>query len=346
MKINKKNNYVLFCSFLSVILLVAFFVSFLCGRYSNISITDLLHLVSNKIFLTNYSVPKSSETVILKLRLPRIIGACLIGTSLTLSGAAYQALFGNPIASPDILGVSNASSFAAVLGIIIGVNGFTIKLIAFSIGTFTVLGVFGIASKVSKGKNLTTYLLLIGMVISSVFSALLSVLKYVADPENQLPQITYWLMGSVSKVTNHDIILFTPFFLIGALPLIALRWRMNLLSLSEPEAKSIGVNVLRLRATIIVCATLLTAAATTLTGGISWVGLIIPHIVRGIIGTDFRKVIPASCILGAIFLLIMDDLARSISINELPISILTSLIGAPVFFTIILFNRSQIENDN
>ena len=155
---------------------------------------------------------KNTEAVILQLRLPRILGACLIGAALALSGTAYQALFGNPIASPDILGVSNAASFAAVLGIVIGANDFVIKLLAFCIGTLTVLGVFGVATKVSKGRNLTTYLLLVGMVVSSVFSALLSILKYVADPDNQLPQITYWLMGSLSKVTNQDIKLFALFF--------------------------------------------------------------------------------------------------------------------------------------
>ena len=343
---SKNNNYILFCSILSITLIIAFMASFLCGRYSSVNILDLLHMFSNKLFSTDYPIAKNTEAVILQLRLPRILGACLIGAALALSGTAYQALFGNPIASPDILGVSNAASFAAVLGIVIGANDFVIKLLAFCIGTLTVLGVFGVATKVSKGRNLTTYLLLVGMVVSSVFSALLSILKYVADPDNQLPQITYWLMGSLSKVTNQDIKLFALFFLVGSIPLLFLRWRMNLLSLSETEAKSVGDNVFQLRAIIIICATLLTAAATSLTGGISWVGLIIPHIVRRIVGTDFRKVIPASCLLGATFLLVMDDLARSISINELPISILTSLVGAPIFFIIILFNRSQIENDN
>lgn len=342
----KNNNYILFCSILGVALIIAFVASFLCGRFSSVNVTDLFHLFANKLFATNYPVAQNAEAVVFQLRMPRILGACLIGAALALSGSAYQALFGNPIASPDILGVSNAASFAAVLGIVMGANNLVIKLLAFVIGTITVLSVFGVATKVSKGRNVTTYLLLVGMVVSSVFSALLSILKYVADPDNQLPQITYWLMGSLSKVTNQDIRLFAVFFLLGSIPLLVLRWRMNLLSLSETEAKSMGENVFQLRAIIIICATLLTAAATSLTGGISWVGLIIPHVVRHIVGTDFRKVIPASCLLGATFLLVMDDLARSISINELPISILTSLLGAPIFFVIILINRSQMENDN
>lgn len=154
MKDNKKNNnYILFCSVLGIALIIAFSTSFLCGRYSSANITDLLHLFSNKLFSTNYPIAKNTEAVILQLRMPRIIGACLIGAALALSGAAYQALFGNPIASPDVLGVSNAASFAAVLGIVIGANGLVIKLLAFGIGTITVLGVFGSATKISKGKT-------------------------------------------------------------------------------------------------------------------------------------------------------------------------------------------------
>lgn len=219
----KNNNYILFCSILGIALIIAFIASFLCGRFSSVNVTDLFHLFANKFFATNYPVAQNAEAVVFQLRMPRILGACLIGAALALSGSAYQALFGNSIASPDILGVSNAASFAAVLGIVMGANNLVIKLLAFVIGTITVLSVFGVATKVSKGRNVTTYLLLVGMVVSSVFSALLSILKYVADPDNQLPQITYWLMGSLSKVTNQDIRLFAVFFLLGSIPLLVLR---------------------------------------------------------------------------------------------------------------------------
>ena len=346
MTILHNHRYRFFCLILGILLLLSFFLSFLCGRYSSVSITDIIHLFLNKVCGSNYDISSNTEAVILQLRLPRIIGACLIGTALAISGCAYQALFGNPIASPDTLGVSNAASFAAVLGIILNMNSISVKLLAFCVGTITVLMVFFLGSKISRGKNLTAYLLLIGMVVSSVFSAMLSILKYIADPENQLPQITYWLMGSLSKIAVDDIKIFIVFFITGTIPLFLLRWRMNLLILSEAEMKSIGENIIQLRAVVIVCATLLTASATALTGGISWVGLMIPHLVRKIVGHDFRKVVPSSALLGAFFLLIMDDLSRSISVNELPISILTSLVGAPIFFVIILMNREHMVNDN
>lgn len=328
------------------LLIVSVILSFIFGRYSKVSSSDVIYLALNKIFMTSFQVDETAELVISELRFPRIIGACMIGASLALSGTAYQALFGNPIASPDTLGVSNSSSFAAVLGIILGASGLTTKILSFIVGTVTVLLVFFLANKLSKGKNLTTYLLLIGMVVSALFSALLSILKYVADPDDKLPQITYWLMGSLSKITNDDIKIYGIIFLVGSIPLIFLRWRLNILSLSDSEIRSIGQNAIVLRIAVVICSTLLTASATSITGGISWVGLIIPHVVRRIVGTDFRYVVPLSCTLGALFLLIMDDIARSISVNELPISILTSLVGAPLFFIVLMLNKGRFDNEN
>ena len=195
-------------------------------------------------------------------------------------------------------------------------------------------------------RNLTVFLILIGMVVSSLFSAALSVLKYVADPVDQLPKITYWLMGSMSNVRPADLSYCVIFFLIGCTPLFLLRWRLNILSLSDTEAKSIGVNIYYLRLVSIVCATLLTSSSVAMTGGISWIGLVIPHIARLLVGNDSRKLLPASALLGGIFLLAMDDIARTITVYELPISILTSLFGAPMFFAILLWRRKQIINDN
>ena len=287
----------------------------------------------------------NSEVVVMQLRLPRILGAVMVGSALAMSGASYQALFGNPIASQDTLGVSNAASFGAVLGIILGVNSSVAKIMAFGIGCIAVFIVFFMSVKINKGRSLTVYLLLMGMIVSSIFSALLAVLKYVADPDNQLPQITYWLMGSMSKITLNDIKIYLIFWIVGIIPLFLLRWRMNLLSLSDTEAVALGENITVLRGVTIFSATLLTAASTAMTGGISWIGLIIPHIVRMLVGTDFRKVFPISGLLGASFLLIMDDLSRTLTINELPISIMTSLIGAPIFFAVLLTNKGGIKNE-
>lgn len=332
---------------LFAILVITLFVSFLCGRFSGVSPDNTLKIILHRIFP---GIPNTwtatEEAVVMQLRLPRIIAAMMIGTALALSGSAYQALFANPIASPDTLGVSHGASFGAVLGILLNFGNFGMKISAFAIGCIAVSIVYFFASLITRGRNLTIYLLLIGMVVSSMFSAFVSVIKYVADPENQLPQITYWLLGSLNKITLDDIPYYSVFFLMGIIPLLLLSWRMNLLSLSDYEARSIGENTNALRTITILCATLLTAASTAMTGGISWIGLIIPHIARLLVGNDFRKVLPVCALLGSSFLLLMDDLARSISTNEIPISILTSLVGAPVFFVILIKNRRSLTSEN
>lgn len=317
-------------------------ISLSVGRYTNIPFMEAISIFGNYIFgLDNDGSTQNAISVITQLRLPRIIASVLVGAALSASGATYQNLFSNPIASPDTLGVSNAASFGAVLGIVLGFSISFSKIVAFAMGCIAVFVVFLSAAKLNKGNNFTVYLLLIGMIMSSVFSALLSVLKYVADPDNQLPQITYWLMGSMSKLTMDDLKIYIIFFALGIIPLVLLRWRMNLLTLSEAEAQSLGENTIQLRGISILCATLLTASSTAMTGGISWVGLIIPHMVRQVVGNDFKYVLPVSMLGGGVFLLIMDDLARTITINELPISIMTSLVGAPLFFGLLIYNRRR-----
>lgn len=331
---------------LIVVFCFVFVLSFSVGRYSATDIKDVISIFLYRLFgIGEQTWNINSEAVVMQLRLPRILGSVMVGSALAMSGASYQALFGNPIASQDTLGVSNAASFGAVLGIILGVNSGIAKIMAFAIGCIAVFIVFFMSVRINRGRSLTVYLLLMGMIVSSIFSALLAVLKYVADPDNQLPQITYWLMGSMSKITLNDIKIYLVFWGVGIIPLFLLRWRMNLLSLSDTEAVSLGENITVLRGVTIFSATLLTAASTAMTGGISWIGLIVPHIVRMMVGTDFRKVFPISGLLGASFLLIMDDLSRTITINELPISIMTSLIGAPIFFAVLLTNKGGIKNE-
>jgi ABC-type fe3+-siderophore transport system, permease component len=342
----KEKKYFVIKISLIAILCLAFVLSFSVGRYSATDIKDVLAIFLYRVLGIGEQIwNMNSEVVVMQLRLPRILGAVMVGSALAMSGASYQALFGNPIASQDTLGVSNAASFGAVLGIILGVNSSVAKIMAFGIGCIAVFIVFFMSVKINKGRSLTVYLLLMGMIVSSIFSALLAVLKYVADPDNQLPQITYWLMGSMSKITLNDIKIYLIFWIVGIIPLFLLRWRMNLLSLSDTEAVALGENITVLRGVTIFSATLLTAASTAMTGGISWIGLIIPHIVRMLVGTDFRKVFPISGLLGASFLLIMDDLSRTLTINELPISIMTSLIGAPIFFAVLLTNKGGIKNE-
>lgn len=338
MKIKNEMHYKIICLVLIVILFVLALISLLCGRYSQINLLDIFNILKSEIMNLPIN-DNNAEIVIMELRIPRIIGAILIGAALSVSGATYQAVFANPIASPDTLGVSHAASFGAILGIILGMSAVKIKLIAFIIGLVSVYGVYYLSIKISKGKNMTVYLLLIGMIVSALFTSLLSILKYIADPDNQLPQITYWLMGSLSRISMGDIYVYTIIFIIGVFPLVLLRWRMNILTLSEIEAKAMGENANVLRAVAIFSATLLTSFATSITGGISWIGLIIPHLVRQIVGNNFKRILPLSGIVGAMFLLIVDDLTRIITINELPISILTSLMGAPIFFVVLIKNR-------
>lgn len=284
---------------------------------------------------------QTDEAVVLHLRLPRIIGAIIVGASLSLSGAAYQALFANPVASPDTLGVGSSAAFGAILGILLNFNGFGIKTTAFITGCIAVFIVFFFASTISKGRKITVYLILIGMIVSSLFSAFLSILKYITDPIDQLPKITYWLMGSLSSIQLKDLPFSIILFLVGAVPLFMLKWRINLLSLGDHEVRSLGENINILRGVTVFCATLLTSSAIALTGTISWIGLVVPHIVRMIVGHDSRYVLPASALVGGAFLLMMDNMARSLTAYELPISILTSLLGAPVFFIILIKSKGR-----
>lgn len=335
-------NYRLHYCILFIVLLATIGVSFLLGRY-HLPMSNIPRILLHELFPgISQTWTQAEAAVVLEFRLPRIIAAVLVGAALAMSGATYQVVFSNPVASPDTLGVSSGAAFGAVIGILFGIGSFGVKVSAFIMGCVAVLLVHVLTYLIGKSRWNITYLLLIGMIISSVFSGLLSVLKYVADPDSQLPQITYWLMGSFSNVQRADLSYYALFFLFGTAPLILLRWRVNLLELEPHEAKTMGVNIVALRTMVILCATLLTAASTAITGGISWVGLFIPHIARALVGSDYRRVLPVSAMLGGLFLLIMDDLARSLSVNELPISILTSLIGAPIFFVIIAKRKKTL----
>lgn len=333
------------CISLASLLVVTFFVSFVLGRYSGISIGDVFKILINQIVdVFEQTWEARDVTVVTKLRLPRILASILVGAALAISGATYQALFANPMASPDTLGVSSGSGLGACFGILLGWSSAWISSSAFIIGVVAVLFTLFVSMLISRGKNSTVFLVLIGMVISSFLSAIISIIKYVADPEDQLPEITYWLMGSFSGVDMKEVLIFLVLFLIGFVPLLLIRWRMNLLSLSYYEVRSLGENVNVLRVICIICATLLTAASVAISGGIGWVGLVVPHIVRIIVGNDFRRILPASALMGSVYLLIMDDISRCMFASEIPIGILTSVIGVPVFFVIlILYRRNLVD---
>ncbi len=270
-----------------------------------------------------------TRAALLDVRLPRILGAALIGGGLAISGASFQTMFRNPLVSPFILGVASGAGFGAALGILLSAGALGAQFLAFAFGALAVLLSYAMARVYKTAPALV--LVLSGVIVGAFFSSLLSLLKYVADPFDKLPVIVYWLMGSLASMTNAKLVLIVPPILIGAGALLSVRWRMNALSLGDDEARSLGVDTTKLRLLTVGAATLITAAAVSVSGIIGWVGLVIPHLARMIVGPDSRKLLPASLSLGACYLLLIDDAARSITSAEIPLGILTGVIGAPVF---------------
>ena len=276
----------------------------------------------------------AEAAVVLNVRLPRILAAALIGAALSVAGVSYQGMFRNPMVSPDLLGASTGAGFGAALALLLSMNYFAVTLSAFLFGLAAVMLAYLISRR--SRMDITLSMVLAGMMISSLFTSGTSLIKLLADTESQLPAITYWLMGSLTSVRGRDVRFAALPILLGILPLLLLRWRINLLTLSEAEARSMGVDTRRLRLTVIFCATLMTAASVSISGMIGWVGLVIPHFCRMIFGYDYRRLLPASALLGGAFLMLVDDLARTIATSEIPLGILTSFVGAPVFLYLIL----------
>lgn len=317
---------------LGVVFLAVLLGSLLLGRYA-LSPGQLLHMLWTKVTGGAADWPLSDDKVVFAVRLPRVAAAALVGAALAVSGAAYQGMFRNPMVSPDILGASTGAGFGAAVAILLGAGYFGISAAAFCCGLLAVAAAW-LVSRLSR-TNQTVVLILAGMMISSLFSAGTSFVKLVADTQQQLPAITYWLMGSLSSIKDKDVLFLSIPVALGMVPLLVLRWRMNLLTLGEEEAQSMGVNTRRLRGAVIVCATLLTSASVAVSGMIGWVGLVIPHFCRMLFGYDYRRLIPAGALFGASFLLIVDDIARLVTTGELPLGILTAFVGAPLFLYLI-----------
>lgn len=318
---------------LGAVFLAVLLGSLLLGRYA-LSPGQLLHMLWTKVTGGAADWPLSDDKVVFAVRLPRVAAAALVGAALAVSGAAYQGMFRNPMVSPDILGASTGAGFGAAVAILLGAGYFGISAAAFCCGLLAVAAAW-LVSRLSR-TNQTVTLILAGMMISSLFSAGTSFVKLVADTQQQLPAITYWLMGSLSSIKDKDVLFLSIPVTLGMIPLLVLRWRMNLLTLGEEEAQSMGVNTRRLRGAVIVCATLLTSASVAVSGMIGWVGLVIPHFCRMLFGYDYRRLIPAGALFGASFLLIVDDIARLVTTGELPLGILTAFVGAPLFVYLIV----------
>ncbi|MFI3227024.1 MAG: iron ABC transporter permease [Clostridia bacterium] len=329
---SKKQLYILL---LAVITIVFAVFSLVLGYY-NLTISQVF-----EVLIHGKSNDPNAYTIIYNIRLPRIVAALLIGMSLSVSGSAYQGMFKNPLVSPDILGVSSGASAGAAFAIILGKSSLFIQIFAFLGGFIAVIMSYLISLKSRHSQTIT--LVLTGTMIGGLASAFVTVLKYVSTSDDKLSEITFWLMGSLNGVRFKNIQLAIFPMILGFLIIFLYRWKLNLLMFSDNEAKSMGINPKRTKFVVIFAATLLSASAVCLGGLIGWVGLIIPHITRFLFGANYHHVIPASAVLGALFLLIMDTIARSVFATEIPLGVLTAFAGTPFFIGLILWkNNSNI----
>jgi iron complex transport system permease protein len=311
------------------VLAAGFAVAFLVGRFP-VSFADIVSVLWAKITGTPSGVSASTEAVILQVRGPRVIAAFLVGAALAVAGTAFQGLFRNPLVSPDILGASSGAALGAVLGIFFSLSVFGIQALAFIGGLVAVTAVYLIGSAI-RARDPVLVLVLAGVVIGSLLGAGVGLVKYLADPYNQLPAMTFWLLGSLAAVGVSDLVpLFGP-VAVGTIVLLLLRFRMNAMSLPEEEARALGVPVTPLRIAIVAAATLVTSASVATAGIIGWVGLVVPHLARSLVGPDFSRLLPVAAILGGGFLLFIDTIARTAAAVEIPLGILTAVIGTPFF---------------
>jgi iron complex transport system permease protein len=308
------------------------------GRFTIPPLQTTRILLSTAVPMT-HTWTSQMETVILDVRLPRILAAILVGSGLALSGASFQGLFRNPLVSPHLLGVASGAGFGAALAILVGAGFVATEIAAFVFGLIAV----AMAYALSRTYRSTPILMLVlsGTIVAALFSALTSLIKYVADPLNKMPAITFWLLGSLNNVAGRDLLLAGPVFVVCALILLLVRWRINLLSMGEEDARAMGVHVERLKAVIVVCATFITAAAVSISGIIGWIGLVVPHMGRLLVGPDHKYLLPVTVLLGGSYLVLVDLVARTAMDSEIPIGILTAVIGAPVFAYLLRKNRSS-----
>lgn len=322
---------------MAVILVACILLSFLFGRYP-VPFRELCGILADK-FLSIFGLgiepfwTDAMQAAVWNVRLPRVIMSVLVGACLSAAGAAYQGVFQNPMAAPDVLGASAGAGFGAALAIYVGLSSMYITFAAFVMSLLTVVLVFWV-SRHAKGERVLG-LVLAGIMVSSLFQAGTSFIKLAADPTNKLPEITYWLMGSLSGAKWSELGFVIWPMLLGLVPLFLLRWRLNVLAMGDDEARAMGVDAGRLRIWLIIAATLVTAASVSVSGMIGWIGLVIPHMVRRICGSDYRWLMPCSMLGGGTFLLIVDNVSRNVTTSGIPIGILTAFIGAPFFLWLI-----------
>jgi iron complex transport system permease protein len=320
---------------LTAILLAALLLAAMLGPYP-LTPGDVASAIVAR--LAGRAAPEPIDTVLFQIRLPRVLAALLVGAALAAAGTSYQTLFRNPLVSPDILGVSAGAGFGAVLGILLSLPVIAIQGLGFVTGLLTV-GVVYTLARALRSQNEILVLVLAGIVVGALAGAGISLVKILADPYNQLPAITFWLLGSLSGIKVSDLQTVAPLVILGLVPLALLRWRIGVLSLGDDEAKALGVNVRVVRGVVIGAATLVTATAVSVSGVIGWIGLVIPHMARLLVGPRYDRVLPAAVLMGAAFLVLIDTVARSAARIEIPLGLLTALLGAPVFVWLLARGR-------
>ncbi len=335
----KKGRFTPFAVIAMILLPIVTGILCMCFGRMKLPVSDVIGSICS--IFTGEIDNLQTYSVVVNLRLPRILMAIIVGAGLTCAGDTFQSLFSNPLATPDILGVTSVTCVGAILAIILSCGILETQLIALAFGLVSVLFTLKIAGKNKSGSMV--YLVLAGVIASSLFNAIGSLLKYTADPQDKLPEITYWLMGSFTSATYKKLIVGSPLILIGIAIIFLLRWRLNILSLSEDEAKSSGIDIKKTRMLFILASTVITASCVSMCGQVGWIGLLIPHCARMLVGSNNRYVIPISISLGACFMILIDTLSRTISVIELPLSILTAIIGAPVFISLLSKNRSNLR---
>jgi iron complex transport system permease protein len=312
-----------------IVLAAGLVVAFTIGRYP-VSVAELLDVLWSRALGRAPSAPAAVENVVLLVRGPRVMAALLVGSALAVAGTAFQGLFRNPLVSPDILGASSGAALGAVIGIFFSLGVLGIELLAFAGGLSAVAAVYMIGSML-RSRDPILVLVLAGVVIGALLGAGVGLVKYLADPYNQLPAMTFWLLGSLAATSVSDLLPLLGPVAIGTIVLVALRWRMNVMSLPDEEARALGVSTGPLRIAIVAAATLVTSASVATSGVIGWIGLVVPHLARALVGPDFPRLLPASALLGGGFLLFIDTLARTAAPIEIPLGILTAVIGTPFF---------------
>ena len=323
---------------LAVLVVASFLFSLTLGRY-DMDFGQVLALFAAPF---SSAAEATDANVFFTIRLPRVLAALVVGAALSGAGCAFQGIFKNPMVSPDLLGASAGACFGAALGILLSFGSLGVEIAAFVAGVAAVFVSYGLSSVIGRRMSGVLVLVLSGLVVGNLFQAFTSAVKFLADPNSQLPEITFWLMGGLSSVREGDLAGLLAAFAVGAVGIMVLRWRLNVMALGDEEALSLGVNVKRTRLAVIACATLLTSASVAVAGMVGWVGLIVPHLARFLVGSDHRALVPASMLLGGAFLMLVDDVCRSIYTTEIPLSILTAILGAPLFVYLICRQRKSL----